>query len=410
VAAAIKFVCLDSMKLSAGNFFIALSLIIVLCGFIFNYKSDRLLVDIFLSHTSLLLFLPLIILMTSTNANIKQTVLLVFSIIFWVDSVVMTVELLDKFVGYDIHKTTFFNWVFKFQDPARYFEFLTQSRGIYNENFYAILPNIIGLRGYPNYTAPLFTASFLILLSVKYSKNSQSLTPPHARFLFFLFGSVLVFALGVKSHMVTLTIGIILIGVLLNRLMLKHLVYGFIILSILVIFTEAGTERLSILYEQLFIGGMTDSLTDSKRIFEPGRFATIFSLESFSSLLDLTIQDLMFGASQFSVLDQWDMFFENRILIVALVLGLPYITIFLIMAIRAIRLSLKSYKLTHSPRDKGLYVGIFLAVLVLLLETGHSGYTFDYPNVQIFVFLIAASFVLFREVINNRDKQNSNQY
>ena len=90
------------------------------------------------------------------------------------------------------------------------------------------------------------------------------------------------------------------------------------------------------------------------------QFNGIFSLDSIFTLLDLTIQDFLFGASRFTVLEQWDIFFENKIIIISLVLGLPYVSIFFFIAIRAIRLSLKSYRLTRSSSDKGLNIGILL--------------------------------------------------
>ena len=78
-----------------------------------------------------------------------------------------------------------------------------------------------------------------------------------------------------------------------------------------------------------------------------------------------------------------------------------YVLIFFFMAIRGARLSLKSYRLNRSSSDKGLNIGIFIAILVFILETGHSGYTFDYPNYQMFGFLIASSLVIYRKNVNN---------
>ena len=67
VAAAITIVKQNSMRLSNIDVLIVSSMIVVMFGYISNYKSDRLLVDVFIFHITALLFLPLFILLINTN-------------------------------------------------------------------------------------------------------------------------------------------------------------------------------------------------------------------------------------------------------------------------------------------------------------------------------------------------------
>jgi len=315
---------------------------------------------------------------------------MVLSVIFWVDSFVIVIELLDGLVGLDIHRVGLFNWYIEINDPGRFLQLKLNSM-----SFYSDLPPVLGLRGYPNYSAPLFTASFVFLLAVKYSEKAISQKAKKKQILFFAFGSCLVLALGVKTHFVTLAISLIIISIYLNRVMFIHAFIGCLFLSVLALSTDVGFDRIMLLYEQLFVGGYQaiESKGGGPRVFEPGRLETIFNWQAYASFLDLSTQDLLFGASNFLVLKQWDIFFEQKILIIGLVLGAPYIVIFVVMTYRAILNSFRSMKKANSKSDKGIYCGLSLAVFVLLMEVGHFGATFYYPNFQVLVYLIAVSVV-----------------
>ena len=132
------------------------------------------------------------------------------------------------------------------------------------------------------------------------------------------------------------------------------------------------------------------------RIEEPGRLELIFNFGDYAAFLDLTLYDFLFGAAQFSVLERWEFFFEQKIVVIGLVLGAPFVAIFLIMALRALSLQLSNIRFSKSDRERGLHVGVLLAILTLVLEVGHFGATFYYPNYQVMGFLIAVSIVAHR--------------
>ena len=160
-AAAIRVALQKSLRIPNFDMVISFILILLMIGFIANYKGDDVLKDIFLYHLTVLLFLPFLILLAGTDP--KKSVLIVFSVIFWVDSFVIVIELMDGLVGLDVHKVGLFNWYIETNDPGRFLQLKLNSTSFYDD-----LPAVLGLRGYPNYSAPLFTASFVFLLAVKY--------------------------------------------------------------------------------------------------------------------------------------------------------------------------------------------------------------------------------------------------
>jgi hypothetical protein len=387
VMASVKFFKRQTVIIPAGELLIFMFLLILALGFSINYQGEALFRDLFLYHLTLMLFLPIFVLLD--GANINKTVLLLFTFIFWADSFVMLLELIDGLMGFDIHRLRLFGWYIDESDTGRFYEFKMQS----SEAYFDILPAILGLRGYPNYTAPLFTASFVLLLAVKYSEKKTNNRQAQIRASFFAFGSMLVFAIGVKTHMVTLGLCCLLIGLYLNKLMFRHMLVGILVLVLLTIFTDYGAVRFGLLVEQLFEGGLQPVSEGRTRDFEPGRLETIFNIQAFASLLDLRIQDFIFGAGRFSILEEFDMMFENKILIIGIVLGVPYMGLFSLLVFRAIKNLFPRSRFLASDSDRGLQFGISLAIIVLFLETGHSGYTFQYPNFQVFVFLVALSMV-----------------
>lgn len=391
VMASVKFFKRRELTIPSGDLLIFMFLLILALGFSFNYQGEGLFKDLFLYHLTLMLFLPLFVLLD--GADISKTVLPLFTIIFWVDGFVMSMELIDGLIGFDIHRLRLFGWYINVSDAGRFYEFKMQSPEAYME----LLPAILGLRGFPNYTAPLFTASFVLLLAVKYSLRKTNNRQAQTRVSFLVFGSALVFAIGVKTHIVTLVLCCFLIGLYLNKLMFRHMSIGILVLVLGTVFTDYGADRFTLLVEQLFEGGFQPASEERTRSIEPGRLETIFNIQAFAALLDLRIQDFIFGATRFSFLGEFEIIFENKILIIGLVLGVPYMVLFSLMAFRAIKISFLSSRYNASDSDRGLQFGIGLAIIVLFLETGHSGYTFQYPNFQVFVFLIASSMALRRK-------------
>jgi len=388
VMASVKFFKRQTVIIPAGELLIFMFLLILALGFSINYQGEALFKDLFLYHLTLMLFLPIFVLLD--GANINKTVLLLFTFIFWADSFVMSLELIDSLMGFDIHRLRLFGWYIDVSDTGRFYQFKMQSP----EAYFDILPAILGLRGFPNYTAPLFTASFVLLLAVKYSIKTTNNRQAQIRASFFAFGSMLVFAIGVKTHMVTLVLCCLLIGLYLNKLMFRHMLVGILVLVLLTIFTDYGAARIELLFEQLFKGGFQESFTADKiRHFEPGRLETIFNIQPLMAFLDLHIQDFIFGASRFSILEEFDMMFENKIWIIGIVLGVPFMGLFFLLVFRAIKSLFLRSRFLASDSDRGLQFGTSLAIIVLFLETGHSGYTFQYPNFQVFVFLVALSMV-----------------
>ena len=391
VLAIVRIAKRNKLAVQRTDILIFIVLVILMFGYALNYQGEELLKDIFLYHVTAMLFLPFLILMKGTD--ISRTVLIVFSVIFCVDCFVIIVELLDGFIGLDLHKYGLFDWYINVNDPGR---FLQQK--LTSDDFYSDIPHILGLRGYPNYTAPLFTASFLVLLSVKYGELSQSNVSKRTRFGFLLVGTGLIFLLGVKTHMVTLFIGILVIGKYLDRSILNHLGILVLLGVIIIILNTAASQRFDVVVEQLFVGGYQaiETTEGGPRIEEPGRLELIFNFGDYAAFLDLTLYDFLFGAAQFSVLERWEFFFEQKIVVIGLVLGAPFVAIFLIMALRALSLQLSNIRFSKSDRERGLHVGVLLAILTLVLEVGHFGATFYYPNYQVMGFLIAVSIVAHR--------------
>jgi hypothetical protein len=397
----IKCFRLNSIPVSIGSLISYFTLIIIMIGFIVNFNGEELYKQLFIYHITLLSFLPCFILML--GVDVRSTVLLLFKVIFWTDALLMSIEVIDVYLGFDIHQARLFSWYIDIKDPGRFFEFKNQSA-----NYFELLPEIIGLRGYPNYSAPLFTASFVVLLAVKFSEKNIATKAQVARFTFFLFGSALIVFIGVKTHIVTLVLSCLFISIYQNRTMLLYLACGLLIALMLALFTKFGANELQLTIEQLFVGGFQPvSEGGSSGGKEAGRLEVIFNLKPFLAILDLQFHELIFGASRFSILNEYDYIFEVKMLILALVLGLPYTILIIILSFTTIRRLFVCFKVIPSARDSGLCFGLMLAMIVFFLDLGHSGYTVNYPNYQVFVLIISLSMIFRLRTPDNCTKKIS---
>ena len=85
---------------------------------------------------------------------------------------------------FDLHHSDLISWYMKV-DPGR-FENIVYATGL---SVYEVLPVSLGLHGFPNYTAPIYTVSFVVLLGKVFSKAARtSWRKETMRILFFSLG------------------------------------------------------------------------------------------------------------------------------------------------------------------------------------------------------------------------------
>ena len=183
--------------------------------FSFGYQGESLFADLFLYYFTPFIGLSFYFFLNIYSIVKIEKLLIFFALILFVpETIYIIFEILDGFFGFDIHKFRLTKWYIN-NDPGR-FEHLYAGGSNQNIQLYDLLPPALGLRGWPNYSAPLYTLSFAFILSLSYAKQKNQFYFQKYRLIILYIGMTCVCLIGVKTHVVTALISVILIASFVN--------------------------------------------------------------------------------------------------------------------------------------------------------------------------------------------------
>jgi hypothetical protein len=386
LAAFIKIIKYRILDFPPSKVFIFIALMLIMILYVMNYQGERLAIDLFLYYITPLIYFAFYSLFM--NMNILKIIYKIFLFVFIFESAVIILEVVDSIVGFDIHSSRIFTWYF-ISDTGR---FENSVAGNANMSFSEMLPLSLGVHGWPNYTAPLYATSLVIIIASIYSKGAILNKNAYSQFLILLIGLACIYLLGIKTHMVTVFISLVILGLFVNKRIFIHLMFFLLGVVIFTLSSDWAMMRFENYIEQLFVGG--HRWEDGERVIEAGRLEVIFNFKDYLSILEIDFIELMTGLSDFSRAASFDYLFEQKILVFALILGMPYIFFIVVLILLGMR---DAFTLNRRgiPLDvRAFSVGIGCAIMVLFLEMGHFGFTFNYPNYQVLFLLIAVSSLL----------------
>lgn len=365
-------------------------LLLLMCAFVANYKSDRLFIDLFLYYVTPCLFFAFFAIFR--YANVPAVVIRLCALIFAVDVAFVLLEVADGVFYYDVHSTSIITWYME-SDTGR-FEHVYAGRETSGASLLDLLPPVLGIRGWPNYTAPLYSAVFVIVLAYIYGVRDGLWAKWAARFAVLVCGLTVLYLLGVKTHFVTVLISIVIIALRLHRRLAFDVFLVLLGLILFTVGTEFGAVRFENYMEQLFVGG--HRFEGNQAVAEAGRLDVIFNFREYLALLDLSGFDLLAGLSSFSQFFNSEFLFEQKILVYMIVLGVPYVLLICVLMLIGMRDAFSVKSCRSSMESESVLVGAGCAVLILFLELGHFGFTMNYPNYQFLFFLLASVAILKR--------------
>jgi len=365
-------------------------LLLLMFAFITNNPTDRLYIDLFLYYVTPCIFFAFFALYRRAKA--ATMVVGVATLIFTIDVVFVVVELVDGFLGYDIHASRIITWYMEAEEGR--FEHVYAGNANVHVELLDLIPPALGIRGWPNNTTPLYSASFVILLAYIYGARKGIWANWFARLAVFALGLIVLYSLGVKTHFVTVFVALLVITARLSRQVGVDLLIGMLGLTLFTLMTDFGSSRFENYMEQLFVGGHR---FEKNQIYdEAGRLEVIFNFREYIALLQLSPFDLLAGAATFFQFLNSPFLFEQKILVYALILGVPYMALICLLMLLGIRDGF-AVRANGSSQDKAVATGIACAILVLFLEMGHFGFTMNYPNYQFLYFLLATAAILKRQ-------------
>lgn len=354
--------------------------------YIFNYKGRDLTTDLFLYYVTPLIYIAFFVVFR--KINVRRFIYGTCAVIFAVESAVIIMEVVDSLFGVDIHTTKLFTW-YQTSDSGR-FEHIYAGNENQGATLEDLLPLALGMRGWPNYSAPLYTVVFAITLVGSLSGEVlKQLNRNYAALLTFFVGLFCIYVLSVKTHFVTAFLSIVIIGAFVDRRIFAFLCMALVGLAMFTAGSDYGALKFELYMEQLFIGG--DAWDGGQRVAEGSRLEVIFNFREYLALLELDLLDLLGGASMLSGFLMNTNLFEQKILVYTIILGIPYMAVIVLLIVLGMWECILVRRTAASKELRNFSVAIGCGILVLFLETGHFGFTFNYPLYQILFMLLAAS-------------------
>lgn len=385
-----------TIKYKSKNIYLSkdlfLSTNLIFCsGLIFSLGENnyRLFENIYLFF-----LLPIIILILFYNFfKIKysfKTFLICLIIVFFVDSIYMVVEIIDQFFGFDIHKFSLTKWYMK-TSPGRFA--VVGSGWDYAKGLpflhYDQLPKILGLRGWPHYSAPLYVISFFACMFYLYSKKSKKYQV--CSFIFTSFGLFMIFMLGVKTHYLTTILGLVILGLSLNKNIFRDLFINLFLFFLLVIFNPYFEKKISNHFTNLFEGGLR--WNNGIWTAEPGRIEYIFDIErNYQFLLQIPLDKLMSGYGYIPNFLTQSSNFEIVLLNKVVVLGISFLLIFLYITLISLQSIFSILIKSRNNKLKAVCSFLIISLIVLFVDTLHFGHSFTEPLYGLYFIIISCSF------------------
>ena len=322
--------------------------------------------------------------------SINQQLMKFFRVVFIVESACIIAEIIDGFLGFDIHISRLFVW--HMEVDARFEQHIfVSNQGIPELE---LLPIALGIHGFPHYTAPIYVVSFIFTLAYFFSQvdKNERMTLPNfwlAAIVQFI-GLFCIYMLGVKTHFVTAILAILILGVFLSRkiLLLFIAFLGVAVPATLLI----PTTRLR--FENYIFQVLEGNAVEGSRI------DVILNFQEYLVLLDLKMADVLLGMGSFDQLDRFSgiLFLEQKFLVYILVLGVPYMLVITAFFMAGWADSVRVFRYTKSTATRATAIAAACGLMVYGLEMGHFGFTFTTPNFALVFVIIGMIAVLARDI------------
>ena len=338
-------------------------------------------------------YLVAVVTLFDRNA-VNQRLMKFFKVVFIVESLVIIVEAVDEFLGFDVHTARLFAWYLEVDNRFDEHIFVSNS----NVPDLEILPIALGIHGFPHYTAPLYVVSFIFTVAQAFSQavtNSKLTRSKHGMdALLLIVGLFCIYILGVKTHFLTATLAILILGVFLSTriLWIFTAFLGVAVPTTLIL--PLARLRFENFLDQVLVGNP----------LEGSRLDVIFNFREYLVLLDLKIVDLLLGTGSFSSINQFTitLFLEQKLLVYALVFGIPYILVVIGFFAVGLSDSVRVFRGTKNPATRATAIAVGCGLMVYGLEMGHFGFTFNTPNFPLVFVMLGMIAVLSRQI--NRDR------
>jgi len=328
--------------------------------------------------------------------SVNQQLMKFFKVVFIAESLVIMVEALDEFLGFDIHSARLFAWYIEVDDRFDQHIFGPNANIPYLE----ILPTALGLHGFPHYTAPIYVVSFAFTVAQVFSRTATSAGSSRPNqwlgALVLIVGLFCVYIMGVKTHYVTATLAMFILGVFLSRriLLLFTVFLGVAVPATLLV--AAARSRFENFLDQVLVGNPV----------EGSRIDVIFNFREYLVLLNLKVTDLLVGTGNFASINEFarNLFLEQKILVYALVFGIPYILVIVGFFAAGLVDSVRVFRGARDPASRATAVAVACGLMVYGLEMGHFGFTFNTPNFALVFVMLGMIAVLAREMRRDRTR------
>lgn len=362
---------------------------------IFISASDdaRVLASVFHFFTPVIYFIAIVVMFEPRS--VTGQLMKFFRVVFIVESMLILVEAIDEFIGFDIHGARLFSW---YMEVDNRFDEVILGPNQAVADILEILPPALGLHGFPHYTAPIYVVSFVFAVAQAFARTeSDGRTPTNGwvATAILMTGLYCIYALGVKTHFVTATLALIILGIFHSRRIL-WLFGAFLAVAVpaTLLIAEARDRFENLLY-QVLVGNEV----------EGSRLDVIFRFQEYLALLDLKLSDLLAGTGSFGSLADFErsgLFLEQKILVYALVFGIPYVLIIVGFFVAGIADSARVFRNARDPATRTTAIAIGCGLMVYGLEMGHFGFTFNTPNFPLVFAMVGMIAVLARKLRQNR--------
>lgn len=376
------------MRFTLNKYVLLIYLMFLEMGiYLTNFVGETAFSNVFFYFAPVFYFVSVMVLFDRDAVN--RHLVKFFKVVFIVESFVIMLEVVDEFLGFDIHSARLFAWYIEVDN--RFEEHIFGPNA--NIPYLEILPIAMGIHGFPHYTAPLYVVSFIFVVAQIFTPmgpGSKAIKPINwTAILMLVVGLFCIYTLAVKTHYVTATLSIIIMGVFLSRRILWLFALFLAVAVPATLLVAAARARFEILLDQVLVGNP----------IEGSRIDVIFNFREYLVLLNLDLTDLLVGTGNFAGVNEFarTLFLEQKILVYTLVFGIPYILVIVGFFAAGMLDSIRVFRRSRDPATKATAISVGCGLLVYGLEMGHFGFTFNTPNFALVFVMIGMIAVLAKD-------------
>jgi hypothetical protein len=314
-----------------------------------------------------------------------------FVLLFVIGTAFILVEAVDAYLGFNVHTWRYFEW---FIETDNRFRGVTP--GVRSGDAVVdVLPLSLGILGFPHYTAPLYVVS-LIFTIVKF--RPRTVMPndgtgaswlktqgPFAALVFV--GVVSVYLLGVKTHYITAFFVLALLCWGISKTVCWSTGAAGVVLTVVSMLIPVLRQRAENQIVQVVQGNAV----------EGSRVEVILNPKEYNSLFELPVHSWITGIGDFDLLSSFaerGYFLEQKILVFAIVLGIPFVLTVLGFLAMALFHCWKTFTTSADLEKQGTTLAVGASLFIYFVEMFHFGGTFASPHFPIVYVLLAIAALL----------------